>query len=234
MARPYSKDLRDRVVGSVAGGRSCRATAALFGVSVASVVKWSQRYRATGSAAAYRMGGRRPRRLTGERDWLLARIAEKPDLTLRAVVAELATRGLAASYGAVWRFFAREGITFKKSLHAAEQDRADVARRRARWKKYQSRLDPKRLVFIDETWAKTNMTRHHGRCARGARLVAKVPYGRWRTLTFLAALRLRSDRRALRHRRADQRPQLSRLCRAVPGARADRRRYRHHGQSRQP
>jgi len=44
-------------------------------------------------------------------------------------------------------------------------------------------------VFIDETWAKTNMTRHHGRCARGARLVAKVPYGRWRTLTFLAALR---------------------------------------------
>jgi transposase len=44
-------------------------------------------------------------------------------------------------------------------------------------------------VFIDETWAKTNMTRRHGRCARGARLVAKVPHGRWRTLTFLAALR---------------------------------------------
>jgi hypothetical protein len=44
-------------------------------------------------------------------------------------------------------------------------------------------------VFIDETWAKTNMTRRHGRCSRGARLVAKVPQGRWRTLTFLAALR---------------------------------------------
>jgi transposase len=54
---------------------------------------------------------------------------------------------------------------------------------------YQGRLDPKRLVFIDETWAKTNMTRTHGRCARGRRLVAKVPHGRWRTLTFLAALR---------------------------------------------
>jgi transposase len=64
-----------------------------------------------------------------------------------------------------------------------------VARRRARWKTYQGRLDPKRLVFIDETWAKTNMTRTHGRCARGRRLVAKVPHGRWRTLTFLAALR---------------------------------------------
>jgi transposase len=64
-----------------------------------------------------------------------------------------------------------------------------VARRRTQWKKYQGRLDPARLVFIDETWAKTNMTRTHGRCARGARLVAKRPHGHWRTLTFLAALR---------------------------------------------
>lgn len=67
-----------------------------------------------------------------------------------------------------------------------------MARRRAQWKKYQGRLDPARLVFIDETWAKTNMTRSHGRCTRGERLVARVPHGRWRTLTFLAALR--SDR----------------------------------------
>ena len=64
-----------------------------------------------------------------------------------------------------------------------------MARRRAQWKKYQGRLDPTRLVFIDETWAKTNMTRRHGRSPCGARLVAKVPHGRWRTLTFLAALR---------------------------------------------
>ena len=64
-----------------------------------------------------------------------------------------------------------------------------MARRRARWKKYQDRIDPSRLVFIDETWAKTNMTRRHGRCRKGERLFAKVPHGRWRTLTFLAALR---------------------------------------------
>ena len=105
----------------MASGRTCRATAALFGVSVASVVKWSQRWRASGSAAAKPMGGRRPLQLNGEREWLLARIAEKPDLTpacagqaLRAVVAELAERGTRASYGAVWRFFRHEGITFKK------------------------------------------------------------------------------------------------------------------------
>ncbi len=64
-----------------------------------------------------------------------------------------------------------------------------MARRRAQWKKYQGRIDPRRLVFIDETWAKTNMTRRHGRCAKGQRLVAKVPQKRWHTLTFLAALR---------------------------------------------
>ena len=95
-------------------GRTCRATAALFGVSVASVVKWSQRWRATGNAAAKQMGGWRQLRLKREREWLLARIAEKPDLTLRAVVTELAERGTLASYGAVWHFFKHEGITFKK------------------------------------------------------------------------------------------------------------------------
>lgn len=65
-----------------------------------------------------------------------------------------------------------------------------MARRRSQWRKYQGRIDPARLVFIDETWAKTNMTRRHGRAPRGERLVAKVPHGRWRTLTFLAALRV--------------------------------------------
>ena len=64
-----------------------------------------------------------------------------------------------------------------------------MARRRTQWKKYQGRLDPARLVFIDETWAKTNMTRTHGRAPRGERLIAKAPHGRWKTLTFLAALR---------------------------------------------
>src|SRR5258708_1850967 len=102
MARPYSKDLRDRVVGSVAGGRSCRATAAIFGVSVASVVKWSQRWRATGSAAAKQMGGWRQLLLKSEREWLLARIAEEPDLTLRGMVAELDERGTAALRSGVY------------------------------------------------------------------------------------------------------------------------------------
>ena len=181
MVRPYSLDLRERVVDAVGKGPSCRSVARIFGVSVASVVKWAQRLRATGRAAAKPMGGKCPYALAGERDWLLARITAVPDITLRALAAELAERGIVVSHYAVWHILARDGITFKKSLHASEQDRPDVARRRAQRKKYQARLDPTRLVFIDETWAKTNMTRRHGRCPRGQRLLAKVPHGRWRT-----------------------------------------------------
>ena len=77
----------------------------------------------------------------------------------------------------------------KKSLFAQEQDRPDVARRREQWRKYQGLIDPARLVFIDETWAKDNMTPLRGWCARGMRLKAKAPFGRWKTMTFIAALR---------------------------------------------
>jgi transposase len=72
MARAYSFDLRERVVAFVASGQTVRAASAVFGVSVASVVKWTQRVRATGSAAAKPMGGKRPFLLEAERDWLLA------------------------------------------------------------------------------------------------------------------------------------------------------------------
>jgi len=64
-----------------------------------------------------------------------------------------------------------------------------VARRRAQWRKYQGRIDPARLVFIDETWVKTNMAPLRGWAPRGQRLMAKVPHGHWKTMTFLAALR---------------------------------------------
>ena len=115
MARPYSLDLRERVVATVSGGQPCRAVAELFDVSVASVVKWSQRSRATGSAAPKPMGGKRPFLLEGERDWLMARLREKPDLTLHALLEELAGRGVVVSCDTLWRFLKREGISFKKN-----------------------------------------------------------------------------------------------------------------------
>jgi transposase len=75
-------------------------------------------------------------------------------------------------------------------VYAAEQDRPDVAARRETWQAEMIGLDAQRLVFIDETWAKTNLARTHGRSRRGVRLLAKLPYGHWKTTTFVAALRI--------------------------------------------
>src|SRR5262245_50434123 len=79
----------------------------------------------------------------------------------------------------------------KKTAHASEQDRPDVVRRRQAWFDGQPDLEPERLVFIDETWAKTNMARTHGRAPRGERLRVGVPHGHWKTTTMVAALTLR-------------------------------------------
>lgn len=84
----------------------------------------------------------------------------------------------------------RWACRLKKVLHAAEQDRPDVADLRVAWKFWRASRSCKRLVFIDETGADTKMTRRYGRCWRGQRLVAKVPHGHWKTITFLAALRV--------------------------------------------
>jgi len=111
MARPYSNDLRERVAASVATGRSCREVAALFGVSVASVVKWSQRQRATGSAASKPMG---KRLLEPHRALVIDRLKAVPDLTLKALVAELAERGIATCPVSVWRLVRSAGMSFKK------------------------------------------------------------------------------------------------------------------------
>jgi transposase len=82
-----------------------------------------------------------------------------------------------------------KGCGSKKTLFALEQARADVARRRQRWRSWQAGLDPNRLVFIDETWIKTNMAPLRGWAPRGKRLRSFAPHGHWRTLTFLGALR---------------------------------------------
>lgn len=82
------------------------------------------------------------------------------------------------------------GSASKKTVHAAEQDRPDVAQAREQWKAGQSALDPERLVFIDETGTATNMARRYGRSLRGKRLCAKVPHGHWKTTTFIAGLRV--------------------------------------------
>ena len=94
MNRPYSNDLRERVVSAVLLGESCRSVAARFEVAVSSVVKWSQRYRATGSVAPGKIGGHRRRVLKPHRDFIIERINQTPHLTLYRLKDELAGRGL--------------------------------------------------------------------------------------------------------------------------------------------
>ncbi len=115
MTRPLSIDLRERAVAAVLAGETCRSVAARFSVAVSSVVKWSQRYRKTGSVAPGKMGGHRKRVLEPHRAFILERIAQTPHLTLHRLKDELAARGVSVSHNAIWMFVRREGLRFKKN-----------------------------------------------------------------------------------------------------------------------
>lgn len=113
MTRPYSMDLRDRAVARVLAGEPVRSVAAALSIGAATVVRWSQRYRVSGSAAPGKVGGHKIGILSGpNRDWLLER--SRSDFTLRGLVAELAERGVKVDYVQVWRFAHAEGLSFKK------------------------------------------------------------------------------------------------------------------------
>jgi transposase len=129
MARPYSIDLRERVVDAVErGGLSRRQAAARFGVGVSTVITWVRRFRETGGVAPGQMGGHRPKAIAGEHEiWLLERIKGK-DFTLRGLVAELAERGLKVDYRTVWSFVHAAKLSFKKNSGG---QRTRPSRRRA-------------------------------------------------------------------------------------------------------
>jgi len=127
MAKPLDLDLRARVVAAVNSGMSCRAAAARFDISESAAIKLMQRYRATGSIAPGQMGGHRPMKLAGWRDWLLSRIGEKPDITTRELADELASRGMMVSHVSVWNLLRREKLSHKKKRSG---ERAGQARRR--------------------------------------------------------------------------------------------------------
>ncbi len=210
MVKAYSDDLRQRCVDAMASGEAASKIATRFGVaksvsksvsksvakSVAksSVIKWHQRYKATGSVSPLQMGPKQGSCLEPHRDFIHAQIQHTSHLTVRRLAAVLKDKGIDVSHNAVWLFLRREGLSFKKTLFAIEQGRADGARRRQRWKGLMRSLDPQKLVFIDETWIKTNMAQ----CVAGAngasvskpmRHKAYAPHGKWRTMTFVGALR---------------------------------------------
>jgi putative transposase len=115
MGKPYSMDLRTRVVASVErDGLSRRQAAERYGVGISTVIRWVRRLRETSKLTPGKMGGHRPKKIAGEhREWLLVR-CRAAEFTLRGLVAELGDRGLKVDYRSVWEFVHAEKLSHKK------------------------------------------------------------------------------------------------------------------------
>ena len=130
--RPYSTDLRERVVAAMECGGSCRDVGAQFGVAPSTAGNWHRRYRRTKRYAPMAVGGDRRWKLAGEVQWIAQRLAAVPDLTLAEVRGDLAARGIEVSAvypgrlqgsrrAGVQRTVKRLGLRFKKAIYATEQ-----------------------------------------------------------------------------------------------------------------
>lgn len=192
MPKSYSVDLRERVVRFVEQGHSRRGAARHFEVSASFVINLMTRWRTTGSLVPRRRGGKRQGKLAPHGDYLVKRVGEVPDITMPELAGELEQRGTKVDPSSISRFLCRKGFSYKKTLRAAEQERPDVRCARELWitkRQPRMRLEPHRLVFVDETGTNTKMTRLRGRAPRGQRLKALAPFGHWKTETFVAGLR---------------------------------------------
>ena len=188
MAHPLSSDLRLRIIRAVENeGMSCLGAAGRFGVAPSTAVELMRVWRSTGACEASMQGGdRRSGRIESHAAEILALVEATPDMTLAEI-----DDHLFKTHGE--RFVPSSSIAAtsrsKKTSHASEQDRPDVAEERAAWKASQPEIDIHRLVFIDETGASTKMARLYGRSPYGQRCVAALPHGHWKTTTFVGALR---------------------------------------------
>lgn len=189
MAKPYSEDLRERVKQAVDEGHTHMAVAKMLRIGIATVERYLDRWRRTGSLAPDKFGGHKTHKLSKHADRVKQLVEAEPDQTLAELQAKLADDKIMVSVSGLDRYLKAEGLTYKKTLFATEQKRADVAQARSEWQRDQPNLDPAKLVFIDETWASTAMTRRYGRAPKGQRLLGFAPHGHWKTTTFIAALR---------------------------------------------
>ncbi len=188
--RPLSLDLRERILASYDHDEGTRAEIAhRFRVSLGMIKKLLQQRRWTGDIAPrYRFCGRKPMIGGDHRQQMQALLAKKNDLTLMEL---RAATGLKCSLQAINVVLGKLGLTDKKkTLRASEQERPDIARARRLWRKRQAGFDPARLIFLDESGAKTNLTRLCGRALKGERVHAAAPCGRWHTTTMISSIRL--------------------------------------------
>jgi transposase len=187
--RPYSNDLRERIIAAVERGEhSIRQIARLFGVSLSCIVRLLQQYRRTGSVQPRPHAGVPRRKLDAAAEArLLDLVAQQPDATLAELRARL---GIRCSLMTIARALQRHQITRKKkTLYADEQKSPGVQRQRRVFKKKLASVDAAHLVFVDEVGATTGMTRSYGRAPRGQRVQATAP-GAWQNVTLIAGMRL--------------------------------------------
>ncbi|MDF1719181.1 MAG: IS630 family transposase [Minwuia sp.] len=193
MARAYGIDLRKRVIEAIEAGISTRAAARRFAIGESTAGSWHRDWRAKGTFEPARQGQPEGSKLDAHEAFILALIeTDDKDISLAEIADRLkAEKGVSACPSLIHRFFKKRGITWKKkTAHASEQQREDVLAERQAWFEGQLDLDPRRLIFIDESGLNTRMARLRGRSKRCERCRAAVPHGHWKSTTFTAGLRL--------------------------------------------
>ncbi len=196
MLKALSLDLRERVLGAVAAGASHRQAGERFGVSAASVSRWRRLAREQGNAKPKALGGdRRSGRIEAQRELILGPLEDRPERTIEELRRALAELGHRFGFGTLHRFFERHGLTRKKDPprgRAGAARRPDEAGAMARGPGLLgSRALGVHRRRAQRGWASTAMARTHGRAPRGERLRMSVPFGHWKTTTFVAGLTTR-------------------------------------------
>ncbi len=168
MTRPYSEDLRERALARSDAGETDRSIAQALSIAPSCLSKWRKLRRETGALKPGKMNGHKKSTLTGPiAAWLRTRLGLAP-FTTRQLVGELAARGVKIRPAGGVGVCDGRRAELQKTARPAEPDRPDIARKRRRWKAHQARIAASRLVFLDETWVKTNMApRARARGPRG-------------------------------------------------------------------
>jgi transposase len=192
MTRPLSNDLRKRIIEAKLRGDTEGKIAAEKEVNKSTVTKLWSLYRRTGRYEPRPCSsGRKPALSVGQLEQITRKINEQPDVTLQELIDELR---LPICVSALCRTVNNKlGYRFKKTRHAAEQNREDVRARREEWKNIQPAMNAEKLVFLDESGINAGMTRLYGRGRLGARVIDYVPDVRFERTSILSSVRLNGE-----------------------------------------